>query len=278
MINLTTVEIVNLFFYQAPTGITARPRQIPPCHKEIEVIISGYGDFQIENKSVRVGPGQGVWLDAGEWVEVTSDTVEPYQAIVFVFKVEGRQPPPGRQFMEWESPASCSGFCCTALDSFNSKSYNEDFSQCLYARLIWELEYSKRRQAMREMPIALEKALNYIRKHFTEPVTIADIAEAGGVSASHLHAICRHHTGETPLQYMLKLRIIEVCRLLSETDLPIKQICEKCGFNDLKNFYLYFKRHQQLTPGQYRRLTAIRTKESEVISKTEAKTRNPHNK
>jgi len=256
MNTIAGVKIFNLFPYQAPAGTVFTPRQIPAGKQEIEVIVSGYGSLAVADEKIRLVPGTAAWFCAEEWIHIESDPDEPYHTVVFIFEPAGASDYRGTFAFEWESPASCGNFCQTALECFLLKNFPpEYFGECLYGRMVWEAECSRRRRALRSMPSGLEQALRYARGHYAEPVTVADIAAACDCSISHLHALFQHHLGVSPFQYILKRRLDRACRLLAETSLSIKEVCEDCGFSDIKNFCAYFKRNHRLTPSEYRRLT-----------------------
>lgn len=54
-------------------------------------------------------------------------------------------------------------------------------------------------------------------------------------------------------EYLQKLRIDEVCKQLQDSNMPVAEIANRCGFHDMKYFYLAFKRATGKTPGAYRK-------------------------
>jgi len=55
-------------------------------------------------------------------------------------------------------------------------------------------------------------------------------------------------------QRLLNLRIEIASSLLTETDLPAKDISYKVGFSDYSHFYKLFVNHHQLSPSKYREM------------------------
>ena len=58
---------------------------------------------------------------------------------------------------------------------------------------------------------------------------------------------------QSPLQYLISLRLNMACKYLSSGDMPIHEIANICGFADSNYFSKCFRRHFRLTPGNFRR-------------------------
>ena len=58
--------------------------------------------------------------------------------------------------------------------------------------------------------------------------------------------------GISPVQYRLKEALTQAADMLTQTELPIKEICHACGFNDLVYFYQRFRNCYGTSPADYR--------------------------
>jgi AraC-like DNA-binding protein len=58
--------------------------------------------------------------------------------------------------------------------------------------------------------------------------------------------------GESPVKFINHRRIELACKLLRESDLPVKGVAEKSGFRNLQFFYRVFTRITGMTPALYR--------------------------
>ena len=63
----------------------------------------------------------------------------------------------------------------------------------------------------------------------------------------------RAATGTTPLQWLLRQRILHAQRLLEATDLPVEVIAERCGFGSATVLRTHFRRIVDTSPLGYRR-------------------------
>lgn len=72
-------------------------------------------------------------------------------------------------------------------------------------------------------------------------------------SRSYLTRIFKETTGITVVQYLTVVRIRQAARLLRETDSPITEIADLCGFGNVTYFEKVFHRIRGMTPRQYRK-------------------------
>lgn len=102
----------------------------------------------------------------------------------------------------------------------------------------------------------IQKVLAHIHDNFTQDLSIQGMSEKFYLSPNYLCHLFKKEVGENFIEYISRLRIEYACRLLAETDLPVKQIGDNCGFNDYFYFTRIFKRIVSLTPTQYRERAA----------------------
>src|SRR5205823_14407191 len=58
---------------------------------------------------------------------------------------------------------------------------------------------------------------------------------------------------ETPLRYLRRRRLERARRLLTQTDLPVTDICLRVGFESLGSFSTLFRRFAGASPREFRR-------------------------
>ncbi len=93
----------------------------------------------------------------------------------------------------------------------------------------------------------LQFSLNNYQKHIM-------LEEAAAVANMSVSAFCRYfklHTRKSYLQFLNELRISAACKLLSEQEVNISQICYDVGYNNLSNFNRQFKKVTGFTPSSY---------------------------
>ena len=93
-----------------------------------------------------------------------------------------------------------------------------------------------------------------VRERLDDPaLSVASLAAECGMSPSALTGAFRRAWGMTLLAYIQRLRLEKAEDLLRHTTLPLRDICEQCGFGSLETMHRLFRSHLGCTPGQYRR-------------------------
>lgn len=100
--------------------------------------------------------------------------------------------------------------------------------------------------------IEISKAEHYMRKHLAESISIDQVAELVCISSRHFKRRFKNATGESPLNYLQKLRIQTAKDQLENTLDSIEEITRQVGYEDSSTFRRLFKRHTSLSPREYR--------------------------
>lgn len=98
----------------------------------------------------------------------------------------------------------------------------------------------------------VQSVLSYIHEHYTEDITLDDLAAHSGVSRNYLSGAFRRLNGMTVWNYILIKRVDLAKNYLSKTDRSMLEIAADCGFNSTANFNKAFKKYTSQTPSQYR--------------------------
>ncbi len=114
-------------------------------------------------------------------------------------------------------------------------------------KLLWEQQEN---ESIRPIRIAKQ----YIQQHYNESISLEDVCAATGFSVSYFSTMFKKETGEGFSKYLARIRVEKAKALLQDSDLPIAEVCDRVGYNDLKHFTSTFKKVTSLNPGQYRKL------------------------
>lgn len=93
---------------------------------------------------------------------------------------------------------------------------------------------------------------NFMREHLDERVSLGQLADLTGLSATHFATRYRELTGVSPIQHFLHLKVEQACQMLDTTDLSFTQISSKLGYDDNYYFSRLFKKVMGLSPTDYR--------------------------
>lgn len=96
------------------------------------------------------------------------------------------------------------------------------------------------------------RVLKYVTDHIADALTIEDIADAVGISRRTFSRAFAKHAHVTPSVFVDQVRIDFARKLLEETDVPLKTVAFRCGFNNATQMRMIFSRQLDTTPKQYR--------------------------
>ena len=99
----------------------------------------------------------------------------------------------------------------------------------------------------------LTRVRELLEERLGEPVPLADMAAAAGLSVSHFARQFKARVGQAPHQYLLRLRLDAAVRLLRTRSMPIAAVADSCGFTHQEHLTRVMRRHLQTTPAAVRR-------------------------
>src|SRR5690606_4314605 len=100
--------------------------------------------------------------------------------------------------------------------------------------------------------LRMNKILDNIRLHYKSKIQLDEIAHVAGMTSNSFCRYFKQRTGKTLIEFVNELRIGQACKLLSESNAPIKEICFECGFHNFVSFHKIFKSSTTYTPSAYR--------------------------
>lgn len=98
----------------------------------------------------------------------------------------------------------------------------------------------------------VSQAMQYIRDHVADAITVDDVLDHVPTSASTLTRRFNEHMGRSPHQAIRIARLDAARRLLATTDMPLADVAASTGFGYLSQFCRDFKRENNLMPTEYR--------------------------
>ena len=98
----------------------------------------------------------------------------------------------------------------------------------------------------------INKVIKMIETQFDNDISLIDLANAAGLSTSHLISLFKRRTGRTPHAYLIDRRIERAIGLLRTTSRSIAVIAIESGFLDQSQMTKMFKKRLGLTPRSIR--------------------------
>lgn len=120
-----------------------------------------------------------------------------------------------------------------------------DISQVLFGDKIQKEDISN---------YVIKKAINYIREHYQEGITLEEISGELDITPEYLSTLFTREMGIKFSVFLKQFRISHAKRLLRGTDKKIYEIVQEVGYSDSKYFQRVFKEEIGVSPGEYRQM------------------------
>ena len=98
-----------------------------------------------------------------------------------------------------------------------------------------------------------QQFMNLLSNNTAKHQTVAYYADQLCISPKYLSAICKQSTGKTANEWIREHVMEDIRYYLQQTDLSIKEICDRLGFPNPSFFGKYVKEHFGMTPSKMRR-------------------------
>lgn len=114
-------------------------------------------------------------------------------------------------------------------------------------------EAAPKEPAQDDPGILVQRARTYIRAHFTEPLSLNEVANTLAVNPAYLSSIFKSERGESYSKFILRLRMERAALLLRTYSAgKVNDIALEVGYSSTKHFYSVFKDYFGVTPNEYR--------------------------
>lgn len=216
---------------------------------DITYVYSGYLDYKVDGKKVRVSAGQVLFVPIGHYRERLAGTENAVFTAIIV-KHTCELPVNLPTVIESADTYDVKNCIDKITELYiSSGSYSEEKIDCLVKYLFYLLA----------APVNLDKKSRYtndmkkyIENNFERKLSLEEIAASCHLSKSYASSIFRKETGMSINEYVISARIKQAGRMLRYTDESTADIAEKCGFCDIFYFSRAFKREKGVSPKDYR--------------------------
>ena len=215
-------------------------------HYLLHYILSGKGTFYTQDGVYPVHAGQIFLMKPGQTTSHRPDPEDPYHLRWIGF--DGAL---SHRFSELPPVIDApQGFFDTLCDLLDTGRHLDCLLSaellCLYASLF-------PRQETETAPDYIRFVIDYVQKHYMDPISVQGIADRLGLHRGYLSRIFKQATGYAPQQYIIHVRLTKARQFLSEGR-SVEQTAGMCGFNSSASFCKTYKKYDDrgLTPNQRR--------------------------
>lgn len=104
----------------------------------------------------------------------------------------------------------------------------------------------------------IREALDFVKEHYQEEITVEDIARCTGLNRSYFGKVFKSATGKSPQQYLIGYRMAKASELLKLTALPVAEVGRAVGYPNQLHFSRAFKAAYGVPPREWRRQNTLR--------------------
>ena len=102
-------------------------------------------------------------------------------------------------------------------------------------------------------PARLRRVTELVQAKMHDDLSLFDLAQSAGLSSAHFSEMFRKSTGETPHQFVLRLRVERAKKMLRAPEPRVLDVAIACGFKTQQHFARVFRQRCGASPTQYRR-------------------------
>jgi AraC family transcriptional regulator len=107
------------------------------------------------------------------------------------------------------------------------------------------------------------RAQRYIRLRLAERMSLSRIAREAGSSSYHFARLFQAYVGETPFEFLRRIRLVTALRMLQEdADASVTEIALSVGYEASAAFNKSFRKAMEMTPSDFRKLGKERQDEA----------------
>jgi len=99
----------------------------------------------------------------------------------------------------------------------------------------------------------LSSGRDYIADNYLDTFSLTDAANNSFMSPFHFSRFFKKTYGETPNEFLIKLRIEKAKKMLITENFNVSEVCERVGYLSLGSFSSLFNKHVGMSPTLYRR-------------------------
>ncbi len=239
----------------------------PKTHRhsffELHLCLDGTGDFTVDDKKISLCKNEFLLVSPSTEHRIDSQSSD-FRKFIWGFNVKDE-----RLSTElWEKCKNgVTGTVCTdVLTSLNiilQNAYEKQFGyydvikgqlSYIFALIIRDIcEIREIHEYRKKSGLIFDEIREYVTDNLQNCPTSDDIAAQFSKSPGALDKLCMSECGMTVSALKKELQFEKIKLLLSDTDYTLDSIAEKCGFADRFTMGKFFKKHEGMPPGEFRK-------------------------
>lgn len=240
------IYVHDLGHHQTPPSHVYGPAVRP--YYLIHLVYSGKGTIERNGIVTQLGAGDAFVIRPQEVTTYKSDDTDPWEYCWIAF--DGAYAP--TIFAETTSNL-CPKYRKSGYVALKSAIDNDVSDVIGLLNTLFAVLDSIKTEKQQTSSDIVSIAIDYIENNYFRSFDMTFLASVLGVSRPHFTTLFTKRTGESPYNYLTKIRIAKAKEYLASTSLAIKEIAYSVGFASLERFSEMFKNYTGLSPIAYRK-------------------------
>lgn len=237
-------------------------------HPVLLIVSEGRGRMEVQERSYPLEKGTGFLLESAQLISIQAgeEGLSCYRLVFETFSTgtgghTGVHKVPGTGILR-PGPVICKPYsqCALLLESIylNRKSHDDIDGFAAHSRfqelLLLLMRANPDASGAEDDYESLQRSVRYMKEHYSEIITVAQLAEIAGLHRARYTQLFKEMTGQIPMDYLNGLRIERAQQQLLLTKDRMHDVALSVGYNNEYYFNRRFKGMVGVTPGQYRNL------------------------
>ena len=223
-------------------------------------ILEGKGVFIKDDVSYALHAGQGFLITPNTSCIYVADDAEPWKYVYVTFRgadddvlVHNAGLDENHVIFEFPLDEDMIHDLC-AMHRAGKKNEARGYDVTGYFLLVMSrlVKAAKNTVSEHQSAYYVKKAKKFIEDHYSEPMTVAQIAAHLRFDRTYLYRLFMHCESMSPSDYLREVRLNAAAKMLENDALSIGKVAENAGFGNLSYFYKRFTEKYGVSPKQYR--------------------------
>lgn len=228
----------------------------------IHYILSGKGLFSYGEREYHLEAGYGFLITPEELAFYQADEKDPWTYVWVGFTGTAAESVVEELGLSVSHPVF---FCdkskeiydtVSQMMEFNTYSFSDNLRRNGYLSIFLSLIGTRSENAIEEEEdkanTHVEKAIEYVRMNYCNPIKVTDIADYVCINRSYLYTLFEEYLHISPQEFLSVYRITKSLELLHSTNYPIESIALSSGYSDALVYTKAFKKKMGISPSTYR--------------------------
>lgn len=213
-------------------------------HWLLHYVVSGTGSFTREGQTYHLSAGDIFVIPPYLETFYQADLKDPWQYVWIGFTTEAPLP------ASLSAPVLRVPGAGAIFEEMKRCSHLENGRSAFLAARLWDLMSLLLEQGKEEIDY-VEKAINFMRSEYMNPITVQGIARRLNLDRCYFSTLFKKQTGLSPMQYLIRLRMEKAAELMGVYGESASTAGASVGYPDLYHFSKAFKAYYGVSPRSY---------------------------